>query len=350
MLESDIEISGEVSWKSPSNIALVKYWGKYGRQYPSNPSISFTLEHAHTITTVRYTYHEEVKDQIQLQFSFEGEKNEGFGNKIKKYLESISDIYPLIYHLDLDIESSNSFPHSSGIASSASSMSALAMCLMSIDKEINQSGEIDINKASLLARLGSGSAARSVFPEIAIWGDTPSIKGSSNDYAIPYHEGIDQVFKTFHDDILIVSDREKSVSSRAGHALMEDNRYAEQRFQQAHENVEKIVVAMKAGNLEDFGYIVEKEALTLHALMMASDPPYMLMEANTIYVINDIQTYRKETGTPVYFTLDAGPNVHMLYPHHAAEKINELKEKLKKHCVDGRIIEDQVGQGPKRLS
>lgn len=343
------EVAGKVEWKSPSNIALVKYWGKHGRQLPSNPSLSFTLSQAHTTTSVSYKKATQELTSPQVNFRFEGAEKPDFKKKIVQYLASIQKELPLVTQLELDIESKNSFPHSSGIASSASSMSALALCLLEIEKNIEAKGKIDYKKASVLARLGSGSASRSVYGPIAIWGDTAVTSKSSNEYAIPYTEGIDSIFHKFHDDILIISKNEKAVSSRAGHALMEDNPYALNRFEQAHRHLGEIVEAMQAGDLEKFGSIVEKEALTLHALMMASEPPYMLMEPNTIAAIKEIQQFRKDEKIPVYFTLDAGPNIHMLYPDKHTEKVSGLKTQLTNYCQDGLIIPDLVGNGPEQL-
>ncbi len=337
---------GKVEWQSPSNIALVKYWGKHGRQLPSNPSISFTLSQAHTTTSVAYKKAENKNSSAQVDFKFEGEEKPDFKEKIVRYLNSISEELPLVHELDFVIESQNSFPHSSGIASSASSMSALALCLLSIHNNLYDNKALDIQKASHLARLGSGSASRSVYGPLAIWGDTDVSTLSSNKYAIPYMDSIDSVFNSFYDDILIISKNEKAVSSRAGHALMENNPYALNRFEQAHRHMGEIVAAMQAGDLEKFGAIVEKEALTLHALMMASEPPYMLMEPNTIAAIRVLQEFRKEKSVPVYFTLDAGPNIHMLYPSSAAAQVAALKEELKNYCQDRLIINDKVGSGP----
>jgi len=346
--EENLLKSGVTKWKSPSNIALVKYWGKYGIQLPRNPSISFTLDNAHSITEVEYSPKED-NEQIDLSFSFEGKPNEAFGKKIKKYLEKQMIYFPWITQMQLKIKSENSFPHSSGIASSASSMSALVMCLLDIESELSGS-KISTKKASFLSRLASGSASRSVFPELSIWGAHSSIDGSSNLFAISYEKECDPLFSTFHDDILIVSNKEKSVSSTAGHQLMESNVYAEQIYGQASDHLMKIIRAMKEGDMETFGEIVEAEAMTLHALMMCSSPSYVLMEPNTLNIISEIRSYRKETGVPVYFTLDAGPNIHMLYPDKVKKEIhNFTEERLKRYCVNGKIIRDQVGQGPSKL-
>ena len=205
------------------------------------------------------------------------------------------------------------------------------MCLAEIEQSLLGQAKLDLRQASVLARLGSGSASRSVYGPIAIWGENDTVTQASNEFAIPFSEKIDPIFNNYHDDILIVSKAEKSVSSRAGHALMEDNPYALNRFEQAHRHLSEIISAMQSGDLEKFGVIVEKEALTLHALMMASDPPYILMEPATITLINLIQNYRLDTKAPIYFTLDAGPNIHLLYPHAYADQAAELKAVLKKH-------------------
>ena len=100
-----------------------------------------------------------------------------------------------------------------------------------------------------------------------------------------------------------------------------------------------------------FRAIVESEALTLHALMMCSTPSYMLMEPQTISVINEIRQYRKESKHPIYFTLDAGPNIHLLYPDNIAEQVSPfIKEVLQPYCVGGKMIYDKVGKGPQKLT
>ncbi len=339
---------GEVSWRSPSNIALVKYWGKKPIQIPANASISFTLSDAHTNTTTAYQLR---KSQAPfLKFYFEGRDNPAFAVRIEKFLKSLFPIMPWIEHYSWTIKSENSFPHSSGIASSASSMSALALCLCDIENEIlRQDTATFYKKASYIARLGSGSAARSVFPTLCSWGEHESIVSSSDLYGTLY-EGHHPIFSSFHDDIAIVSKEEKSVSSSAGHSLMDNNIFASSRYKQASQHLRDLLSSLESGNLSSFGKIVEDEALTLHALMMCSDPSYVLMEPNTLDIIKRIRTFRKDTGRHIYFTLDAGPNVHILYPDQEKEPINDfIKSEIQPLCEDGRIINDHVGPGPIKL-
>ncbi len=353
---------GRVGWASPSNIALVKYWGKRGKQIPQNPSISFTLSECRSETFIGF----EKAEHFGFRFFFDGQENPAFGVKIEKFLTENLAFFPFPNQLSLTVESRNTFPHSSGIASSASSMSAFVMGLMEIASLLTGlstssrawlssvpepvEGPINLQKASYFSRLASGSAARSVFPKMALWGATPYYEGSSDEYAVSLENDIHPVFKTYRDAILIVSGETKSVSSRAGHALMEGNPYAPARYAQANENIKDLLAALKTGDLDTFINITESEALQLHALMMCSNPSYILMKPNSLNIINAIRAFREETKTPLCFTLDAGPNVHLLYPDSEAEKVaNFIKDELVKYCDQSRWIADCVGNGPKKL-
>ena len=138
--------------------------------------------------------------------------------------------------------------------------------------------------------------------------------------------------------------------SRAGHALMEGNPYAPARYAQANENIKNLITALKSGDLDTFIIITESEALQLHALMMCSSPSFILMKPNTLGIINEIRAFRNETQIPLCFTLDAGPNVHLLYPESEAEKVKHfINDRLTAYCVDNKWIADRVGDGPKKL-
>ena len=350
------DFQGKVGWQSPSNIALVKYWGKKGKQIPQNPSISFTLSECRSETFVAF----EKADRFGFKFFFEGQDNPAFCAKIEKFLLDYQAFFPFINQLNLRVESHNTFPHSSGIASSASSMSAFVMGLMEIESLLvgpstlrrasGTAGSGTLTKASYFSRLASGSAARSVFPKMALWGASPCFEGSSDEYAVSLENDMHPVFKTYHDSILIVSGETKSVSSRAGHALMEGNPYAPARYAQANKNIKDLLSALNSGDLDTFINITESEALQLHALMMCSNPSYILMKPNTLNLINKIREFREETKIPLCFTLDAGPNVHLLYPENEAEKVEYyIKNVLADYCDQNRWIADRVGDGPKKL-
>ncbi|MCK5884442.1 MAG: diphosphomevalonate decarboxylase [Bacteriovoracaceae bacterium] len=334
--------SGISSWKSPSNIAIVKYWGKHGIQLPKNPSISFTLNECTTSTQISW-----VKGSGKLEFVFEGKSNSTFYGKIEKYLSLLQDEMPFLVKYDLTIESSNSFPHSAGIASSASSMSALALCLVSMEEKIVGKCKDFFRRSNFLARLGSGSACRSLYGGATSWGIS-DLSGSSDEYAIPVD--IHPIFETFHDAVVIVDAGEKSVSSRAGHNLMNGHLFASVRYDQAHANLKRTHKALVDGDIEQFGNVLEEEALTLHAMMMTSNPSYLLMRPNTISVIEKIRSFRNKTGTPIFFTLDAGPNIHILYPDSVKDTVKTFIENdLCAFAAEGRVIYDRIGKGPQKI-
>jgi diphosphomevalonate decarboxylase len=336
----------EVTWKSPSNIALIKYWGKYGNQLPRNPSLSLTLEEAYTRTTVTLEKKRSRKPSCSLLL--DGQPQPAFEVKILAYLSLIASEVPLIRTHHLHIQTHNSFPHSSGIASSASAMSALAMCLCSLHlMHGGKAPEHIYSWASHLARLGSGSAARSIFPGWSLWGKTGNIPESSNKFAIGYPTNYHMNFNDIQDTILLVSKQEKAVSSRAGHALMQHHPMARQRFKNARARLNQLLEVLENGDWNPFIEIVEAEALELHALMMTSRPSYILMRPETLAIIDKIRAFREKTQLTVCFTLDAGPNVHVLYPYFEKRKIrNFIQKELLPYCEDQVPIYDHMGRGP----
>tara|TARA_Y100000588_G_C14237204_1_gene917866 strand:+ start:209 stop:1294 length:1086 start_codon:yes stop_codon:yes gene_type:complete len=344
---------GEVTWKSPSNIALVKYWGKKENQIPANPSVSFTLKNCKTTTKMEFQKKPEPSATFDFELYFEGKRKEDFKPKIQQFFKRIEQYAPFLKDYKFIIHTENSFPHSSGIASSASGMSALALCVMSLEKELNPevaNNEFFYKKASFLARLGSGSACRSLEGELIEWGEHQNIPESSDLFGIKYPFEIDEVFKSFQDTILLVDKGQKQVSSSVGHNLMHGHPFAEERFAQAHSNLDKLKQIFTSGNLEEFIAIVESEALTLHAMMMSSNPYFILMKPNTLEIINKIWEFRESTKTPICFTLDAGANVHLLYPEMHKEKVLEfIKNELVAYCEKGQYICDQVGKGAEKL-
>ena len=366
---------GSFTWKTPSNIALVKYWGKQEPQIPENTSISFTLDACFTLTTLEYKRHAELDSasfdenlkQVQVDglgevaqnenynfdIYFEGEKKDDFKPKIETFFKRIEKYVSFLKDFDFVIKSRNSFPHSSGIASSASGMSALALCVMSIEKELTpeMTNEYFNKKASFLARLGSGSACRSIEGELIVWGNHDKIEGSSNLFGVQFPYKIHQNFKNYHDTILLVDEGEKQVSSTIGHKLMHNHPFAQQRFKQANDNISKISEVLQNGNMKEFVAIVESEALSLHAMMMTSSPYFILMKPNTLKIINKIWKFRAETNSHICFTLDAGANVHVLFPENEKEQVNNfITSELIQFCQENHYICDRIGTGAKLLS
>lgn len=203
---------------------------------------------------------------------------------------------------------------------------------------------------SFISRIGSGSACRSVFDQYAVWGKHQDVEGSADEYAVPLDFEPHGSMKNIHDTIFIVDPTAKKVSSRVGHNLMNGHVFAEARYEQAKMNMSQILKAIRTGDWDLFAAITENEALSLHAMMMSSSPGYVLMHPNSLIIIDKIINFRKQTGAKLCFTLDAGPNIHLLYPHQEMAILRPLVSELKDFCYNNSVIEDMMGSGPAKLN
>ena len=344
--------SGKISWRSPSNIALVKYWGKKGVQLPGNPSVGMTLSGCFTETSIEFKKNGE-KNDLTFRFYFDDQIHIHFEKRLKDFLALAGKQLPSIRSLHLIINSKNSFPHSAGIASSASAFSSLALCLCSIDRKLSGKSIPDeefFRKASFLARLGSGSSCRSVYGGWTLWGETAGIENSSDNYAIPVSRLVHKNFLTYYDAILLVNSEEKPISSSKGHRLMRSNPYREVRTDTGKKNTLKLLHALTQGNEKIFRDVVESEAASLHAMFLTSRPYYILIKPETLHILNLLKIFRKETGLEFSFTLDAGPNIHLLYGDDIRSRmLSFIRSELLQYCEKGKWIDDKLGSGPEMI-
>ena len=333
-------------WEAPSNIALIKYWGKSPVQIPMNPSISFTLKNCLTKTDISFEPIKNTSNKVKFEFTYNGESKSDFNSKLEIFFERIINYQPFLINYYLKINSVNNFPHSSGIASSASAMAALSACLVDFENFHNPIVKKQ-KKISFISRLGSGSACRSVSGPIMTWGKNSKVPKSNDFYASKFL-GNHQIFDTYCDSILLVDSGKKEVSSTLGHELMKKHPFASSRFKQAKNNFSLLSVALKSGDLDSFIKIVENEALQLHAMMMTSNPYFILIKPKTLNIINEIRDFRRKFNIPICFTLDAGANVHLLYPQiHKPDILEFIKKNLSIYC-NNYYINDEVGVGIKK--
>ena len=202
----------KIGWRAPSNIALIKYWGKKGNQLPENASLSITLNQSSTTTYLTFMKKANTSREITLAYYFHKVHHSKFEQKTAQLLTRLLVEMPFLSDYDLTFHSENNFPHSTGIASSASSMAALALCLVSMEEVVTQpkfSKDDFFRRSSTIARLGSGSASRSVFGGIVSWGIIEGIKDSSDEYATPFLLPAESRLNSLRDLILIVSSKEK---------------------------------------------------------------------------------------------------------------------------------------------
>lgn len=333
-------MNNPITARYPSNIALVKYWGKHGNQLPCNASLSMTLSQAYT--EVNLFLQDKKSEEPEFTFLFNGKPKESFRQRILKYILKQKEFSGLLEDYALHIESQNSFPHSAGVASSASAFAAIAAALL----KASQGDETDFpeQQASRLARLGSGSACRSFYGPFALWGKLKDIPDSNDEFAIRLGD-IHENFQNMRDSILIVEDKSKSVSSSLGHSLMEGHPFAESRFKQANNHCMDMLKVLKDGDFQSFIYITEREALSLHAMMMTSREYFMLMQPETVKIIDEVKRFRVDTGLPLCYTLDAGPNIHLLYPKTIEDEITPFVNNFLHNHTIKSMINDYSGRG-----
>ncbi|KAF5075537.1 hypothetical protein DSECCO2_169640 [anaerobic digester metagenome] len=331
-------------WKAPSNIAIVKYWGKKDGQIPQNPSLSFSLNGCYTQTQLEVKYSPK---GFSLTINPEGKE---FAPRIEQFLRNVEPLFPFLANVEAKVTTANSFPHSVGIASSASGFASLALCLCHIEEQIKGNlgfGSPFLRKASYVARLGSGSASRSVFGGWQEWGYLPELPNSTNEYALSLSPIVDPKFFEMRDAILVVSTSPKVLSSTQGHALMANHPFADARYAEARINLNAILKALRKGDLKRFYDIAESEAMTLHGLIMSSKNQPMLLKPQSLQIIERIKAFRTEKGINIGFTIDAGPNIHLLYTSDVAQIVEAfVNEQLKPLCENQKVIFDSCGKGP----
>jgi diphosphomevalonate decarboxylase len=278
------------------NIAFIKYWGDVdpSLHIPANGSISMNLQELYTRTQVRFDL-----DLEHDQFSLHGRLVEGSGlTRVSNFLDRVRQMAGIAIFASVD--SYNNFPAGTGIASSASGFAALSLAA-------SQAARLDLDERALsrLARTGSGSACRSIPPGFVEW-QAGSSDQDSYAYSIAPAGHWDIV-----DCIAVVSQEEKPVSSSAGHLLAGTSLLQPARLSDAFNRLERCREAILQRDFDALAEVIEHDSNLMHAVMHTSTPPLMYWEPATLAIMQAVQSWRK-TGLPVCYTIDAGPNVHVV--------------------------------------
>jgi diphosphomevalonate decarboxylase len=337
-----------VAWQSPSNIAFVKYWGKKKGQLPITPSLSMTLRQSFTRTSVEASLGGHKRGLLAVN----GDPGHPFLLKLNKLYEWLAEEIPVLGLLSMSVTTNNSFPHSTGIASSASGLSAFTLCLLDLaGKIINMADSANelLHAASYASRMGSGSACRSLYGGYTVWGETKLQPGASDEYAVPVETPVHPAMLALKDAILVISSEPKSLPSTMGHKAMDHHPFLNGRIGQVDQNLAEVLSALEENDFDKLATVAELEALTLHALIMSASPGTLLMKPSTVTAIEMVRNAR-EKGLPVFFTLDAGANVHVLYPAAESAAVEMfIRDELKPLCENNRVIYDGCGGGPVKL-
>lgn len=278
------------------NIAFIKYWGNrdHALRLPANSSLSMTLANLQTETTVIFDDRLE-SDQIEIDGSPATEKA---ASRVTLHLDLIRALSgnPAF----ASIRSQSNFPAGAGIASSASAFAALTAAA-------SAASGLELNKKqlSILARRGSGSAARSIFGGfVQLYSGETSEDGFAEQLAPADHWQL-------VDLIAVVRKEHKSTGSSEGHMLAPTSPIQTARVQDAARRLEICKNAILQKDFLALTQIVEQDSNLMHSVMMTSDPPLLYLEPESTCVMNHV-THWREDGLEVCYTIDAGPNVHCI--------------------------------------
>ena len=279
-----------------ANIAFVKYWGKRDAELnlPANSSLSMNLDRLTTITTVEFS--PDYDDDLVI---LDGREERGeTRQRIVAHLDRVRAMARL--RARARVISKNSFPSGAGLASSASGFAALSLAASrAAGLELSQ------RELSILARFGSGSACRSIPGGFSEWtAGSSSEESLAEQIAPPEHWDL-------RDVIALVSRAKKPVGSTEGHSLAPSSPFFQARLASLADRLTKAKAALLEKDLATLGPLIEEDAISMHAVMMTSRPPIYYWLPSSIQLIHEVQNWRAE-GLEVYFTLDAGPNVHLI--------------------------------------
>lgn len=315
---------------APSNIAFVKYWGKINGQLriPANGSISMNLSHLTTTTTVEFS--DTLKtDDVTIDGQSQGFESE----RVSKHLDRIRKLAGIRYCAK--VASNNNFPSKTGLSSSASGFAALTLAACkAAGLELTQ------KELSIIARLGSGSACRSIPSGFVEW-----VAGNSHETSFA-HSLYPPDYWDIVDIVTVISKKKKDVPTTEGMKAIKSSKFFTTRMNSIGEKLALAKKYLAAKNFQLLGELVEAEALELHAIMLTSNPPLLYLTPETISVINLVWQWRRD-GLPVYFTLNTGQDVHLLCEQKNRES---LVKKVKKLEIIKQIIVNKPCDGARLIS
>jgi diphosphomevalonate decarboxylase len=293
------------------NIALIKYWGNRDQhlRLPSNGSISMNLDGLESRTRVTFDPALNADSLALNGRAFKGQPLQ----RVSAFLDIVRGMSRISYFAK--VESSNNFPTGTGIASSASGFAALTLAATTA-----AGLALEEEQLSRLARRGSGSACRSIPGGFVEW------YAGENDETSFAQSIAPQEYWALNDCVAIVSREHKPVGSGEGHALAGTSPLQQVRVDDAPRRLESCQRAILERDFEALAEIAELDSNLMHAAIMTSSPPVLYWQPATVAVMRAVQEWR-EAGTPVFFTIDAGPNVHVICPSaYAAEVTSTLNE------------------------
>ena len=320
-------MSKTITAKAHTNIALVKYWGKKDPQLmlPQNGSISLTLDHFYTETSVKFE-----PTLTHDQITFNGQRLTA--TKAQRIITFLDLIRQKSGETNRAIvETSNHVPTSAGLASSASGFAALAAAG-------SQAAGLELSRSELsrLARRGSGSATRSIFGGFVEW---HAGHDDASSFAEPLQESVDWDIQMI---AVVLQASKKPVSSTLGmQRVVEPSPYYPAWVDTANQDLVAMRQAIANQDLTQVGTLAETNAMRMHALNLSAKPAFNYFTADTLTAINAVQNLRAH-GINCYYTLDAGPNVKVIC---ASTDTAVITTALQQHFAADQLIIAKPGPG-----
>lgn len=317
--------------RAPANIAFIKYWGKKDAQLriPLNDSISMNLSAAYSETTVEFSKNYP-KDDIVLKGGVFSAKER---TRITAHLDRIRAKAGI--HTYARVVTKNSFPKSAGIASSASGFAALTLAASA-----SAGLPMSERELTILARLGSGSAARSIPDGFVRWKTAESPRQS---YAYSLYP---PDYWDMRDILVIVSSSDKEVSSTDAHAKAETSPRLPARLAAIPSRIARITDALARKDFTAFGEVLEEDCLDMHAVAQSQTPPLAYFTPTTRAILAAVTRLRRE-GIAAYATVDAGPNVHVICQ---GRDENVVKNKVQSASGVQRVLINKPALGARLVS
>ncbi|STX29810.1 mevalonate diphosphate decarboxylase [Legionella beliardensis] len=287
--------------QAPANIALIKYMGKKDSalNIPANPSLSYTLNKLLTnVTLETHPGRKDVWEPLHIPGALPFALSEKAQERFLNHLSFLKDHFG--YSGSFIVRSSNNFPHGNGLASSASSFAALTICAVRAICECQNISLPAIEEQAQLSRHGSGSSCRSFFSPWAFWEEE-----KVGPIELPYDN--------LHHQVIIISHDEKQIPSSQAHQLIKTSPLYLDRLKRACENLQELLSALNSKSWSKAYDICWREFQDMHHLFTTCDKPFTYMTENTKLVLKDLQNLWERHGDGPIVTMDAGPNIHLLY-------------------------------------
>ncbi len=287
--------------QAPANIALIKYMGKKDPQknIPDNPSLSYTLNHLlSNVILETHSGQHDYWEPLNIPGAQPFTLSTTAQTRFLKHLDYLKTYFN--YSGCFIVRSSNNFPHSSGLASSASSFAALTQCAALALSELTQTPLPSVETQAHLSRQGSGSSCRSFFSPWAMW-DEETVTAIELPYMALLHE------------VIVISEQEKEVSSSAAHLRIQTSPHYAGRSMRARQNLQLLLDALTAQDWHAAYQICWHEFQDMHRLFSTCDQPFSYINDRSLGALDQLRDLWLREGDGPIVTMDAGPNIHLLY-------------------------------------